>query len=245
LIHTIFDFAMASDLIPETLNPARLKKLGKLLPERKTQVRHNRFVPLDALPAFMSKLSTLPGNLARCLEFIIHAGLRQNEAINLRWEWVDLVDRSILIPGAFMKAGRNHQLYLSDYTYGLVVTMLPQRRDGGLVFPGGSASGGCGLRSLRTFLTDNFPEVGTIQIHGCRSSIRTWGATTTHRREILELTLAHAIGGAVESAYFDHNENAIRKAREAFYRDWSAFLTKAVPPASDADNIVPLRHAAQ
>jgi hypothetical protein len=56
------------------------------------------------------------------------------------------------------------------------------------------------------------------------------------------INLAHTTGSAVEMAYL--NANDIRKAREAIYRDWSAFLTSAVLPAADADNIVPL-HAAQ
>jgi hypothetical protein len=64
IIHAIFDWAMASDFIPETLNPARLKKLGKLMPKRQTPVKHNRFVESDQLPEFMAKLSTISGNIA-------------------------------------------------------------------------------------------------------------------------------------------------------------------------------------
>jgi hypothetical protein len=81
LIHQIFDWAMAAELIPEALNPARRSKLGKLLPKRAEPVQHNRFVETKDLPAFMVRLAATPGNLARCLEFIIHAGLRQNDGI--------------------------------------------------------------------------------------------------------------------------------------------------------------------
>jgi integrase len=242
LIHVTFDWAMAADLIPEGLNPARASKLGQLLPERKTEVRHNRFVPLGSLPSFMAKLSTLPGNLARCLEFVIHTALRQNEAVNLRWDWVNLADRSILIPGAFMKANRDHTTFLSDYTFTLVMNMLPQRRDGGLVFPGSSVSGGCGLRSLHTFITDHFPEAGQVQIHGCRSSFKGWATNTNQNRLAVEICLAHTTGNAVEMAYLDAND--IRKAREAVYNGWSSFLANGAP-SMDAANVVPLRHAAQ
>jgi integrase len=242
LIHIIFDWAMAADLIPEGLNPARARKLGKLLPERKTPIRHNRFVALDALPAFMAKLSAIPGNLARCLEFTVHSGLRQNEAVNLQWDWVNIADRSILIPGAFMKAKKDHAVYLSDRAYTLIMNMVPQRRPGALVFPGGSATGTNGLRSLRAFVAHNFPEAGAIQVHGCRASLKSWAtAHTNHRRELIEVTLAHQVGGDVEAAYLHVND--LRAARTRLYADWSAYLTSttAVP---DADNVVPL-YAAQ
>jgi integrase len=109
LVHSIFDWAMAADIIPETLNPARRKKLDKLLPKSKPrEVKHNRFVALAELPGFMARLSKTSGNLARCLEFVIHTALRQNEAVNLRWSWVDLSDRSLTIPASSMKAAKPH-----------------------------------------------------------------------------------------------------------------------------------------
>jgi hypothetical protein len=60
LIHSIFDWAMAADIIPENLNPARRTKLNKLLPKSKSkdrEVKHNRFVPLAELPGFMARLA--------------------------------------------------------------------------------------------------------------------------------------------------------------------------------------------
>jgi hypothetical protein len=68
LIHSIFDWAMAADIIPESLNPARRKKLGKLLPKRDMAarpIRHNRFGEVKDLPGFMTRLAAIPGNLAR------------------------------------------------------------------------------------------------------------------------------------------------------------------------------------
>jgi acyl-CoA reductase-like NAD-dependent aldehyde dehydrogenase len=72
---------------------------------------------------------------------------------------------------------------------------------------------------------DRFPELGKVQVHGARASLKTWATSmTAHRREIIELTLAHAVGGAVESAYLRDNDAAIRKARQSLYDDWSRFL---------------------
>jgi integrase len=245
LVHSIFDWAMAADLIPETLNPARRKKLGTLLPKRDLEarpIRHNRFGKVKELPAFIVRLSATDGNLARCLEFVVHTGLRQNEAVNLRWAWVDLTDKSITIPGTAMKAKKDHTIYLADRPFAIVMGMLPQRREGGLVFPGGSESGGIGLRSMRNFLRERFPDLGQVQLHGARASLKSWTtANTTHRRELIELALAHRGGDAVEMAYLDINE--LRKAREALYRDWSNFLTSGAS-AEDAPNVVPLKTTA-
>jgi integrase len=240
LIHTIFDWAYAADIIPEGLNPARKKKLGKLVPERKTPVRHNRFLGLEHLPAFMALLRNTPGNLARALEFTIHTGLRQNEVINLRWEWIDLKDRSITIPATHMKAAKPHRVFLSDRAYEIVMAMLPQRRQQGVVFPGGSNTGTIGVHSIRTFLATKFPELKDYQVHGARGSLKTWATSRTlHRREIIEATLAHTVGGAVESSYLHVDTPEIRAAREALYRDWSAFLTGTAPTL----NVIPFKHA--
>jgi integrase len=244
IIHAIFDWSMASDLIAEGLNPARLKKLGKLMPKRTRPVKHNRFVELDQLPEFMAKLSTIGGNIARALEFTIHTGSRQAETKALTWNMVDLPGRSITIPGSNMKSGKAHRVFLSDQAYGIIMSMIPQRRgDEGRVFPGGADDGGVGFRSLRWFLAKHFPEVGRVQVHGARSSFKTWATTRTlHRRELVELCLAHAVGGSVEMAYFDGDAPAVREAREAIYRDWSAFLTGAAPVQS-APNVLPFKSA--
>ena len=76
---------------------------------------------------------------------------------------------------------------------------------------------------------DKFPDIGKVQVHGARASLKTWATpTTSPARELIELSLAHSIGGAVESAYFHPNDASIRKAREALYRDWSNFLCGGV-----------------
>ena len=181
-------------------------------------------MPLAALPAFMGRLEATPGNLPRALEFLIHTGLRQAEVTGLRWAYVDLSDRSLTIPAQHMKAGKAHRVFLSDHAHAIITGLLPQQRANGYVFPGGTASGAIGATSLGHMFRDKFPDLGKVQVHGARGSFKTWATTTTHRRELIELTLAHSIGSAVESAYFNPNDASIRKAREALYRDWSNFL---------------------
>jgi integrase len=245
LIHTVFDWAMAADIIPEALNPARKRKLGKLLPKRSVQVTHNRFLSAAELPRFMTRLEQIPGALARAFELLVHTGLRQAEVARLEWDWVDLETRIITFPVSAMKAGKAHRVYLSDRALAIVIAMLPERKPNGCVFPG-RGSRMLGERSFRTFLQDRFPEYAHLQVHGTRGSLKTWAtASLRHSREVVETALAHRIGGKVEMSYFDAEAPEIWAARIELYRDWSAFLTSAGPqPETSPDNVMALRDAA-
>jgi hypothetical protein len=111
-----------------------------------------------------------------------------------------------------------------------------------LVFPGGSELGGIGLRSLRTFVVDRFPNVGTTQVHGARASFKSWATSANLNRVAVEVSLAHSVGGAVESAYL--NPHDIRSARVAVMDAWSEFLSSSTPPLGGVEgntNIVPIR----
>jgi integrase len=175
------------------------------------------------------------------LEFVIHSALRQNEAVNMRWDWVDLKDRTVTIPAAFMKAGKPHVVYLSQAARDILVRVQPQRRDGGLVFPSGSELGGIGLRSLRTFIVDRFPDIGSTQVHGARASFKSWATNTNMNRVAVEASLAHSIGNPVEASYLELSD--IRAARQAVMDKWSEFLSPS--RREDDTNVVPLHVANQ
>lgn len=70
-------------------------------------------------------------------------------------------------------------------------------------------------------------------VHGFRSAFRTWAdERTNHPREIKEVALAHAIGGATEAAYA--RGDLLEKRRELM-QAWAAFLATNSP----AGDIVP------
>jgi hypothetical protein len=154
---------------------------------------------------------------------------------------VNLADRSITIPASMMKAGVEHVVVLSDRAFEIIMGMLPQRREGKPVFRGGSATGGIGLRSIRTFIVERFPDLGTVQVHGSRANFKGWATKANQNRAAVELSLAHKFGGAVEAAYL--NSDDLIDVRRRLMTDWSNFLTSA-SPAPDATNVVPI-HAAQ
>lgn len=66
------------------------------------------------------------------VEFSLEMGFRQDNAVSLRWAWIDLPNRSITIPAAEFKGKRSHTQALSDRAMAL---LLAQRGRGeGFVF---------------------------------------------------------------------------------------------------------------
>jgi hypothetical protein len=73
--------------------------------------------------------------------------------------------------------------------------------------------------------------------HGFRSSFRDWAAErTSFAREICEMSLAHRVAGATESAYW---RSDIVEKRRRLMADWARFCCS--PPAATSENVVALR----
>lgn len=108
-------------------NPARWRgHLANVLPHRGRvrKVKHHAALPYDALPAFMRELRSKEGLSSRALEFTILTAARTSEAINAKWNEIDLDLRLWTIPSERMKAGKEHRVPLSARTVA-VLRMLP------------------------------------------------------------------------------------------------------------------------
>jgi integrase len=115
----------------------------------------------------------------------------------MRWSEIDSASAMWTIPGERMKGGREHRAPLSGRAVELLAG-LP--RDGsGNVFLGRSASVGANPHGLRRLLR----RMGrNVTAHGFRASFRTWaGERSNFPRELIEVSLAHAIGDETERAY--------------------------------------------
>jgi integrase len=201
-------------------NPARWKgHLDALLPApaKLKNVVHHRAVPIDGMAAFMADLRSRAGIAARALEFTILTAARSGEVRGATWAEIDLATAVWIVPGARMKAGREHRVPLSKAAIKLLESM--PRMDGtDLVFPGtkGQPLSDMSLTAvLRRMETDAVP-------HGFRSTFRDWaGDRTTYPRELAEAALAHAVGDEVEKAY--RRGDALEKRREMM-ESWSLFV---------------------
>jgi integrase len=183
-------------------NPARWKgHLDNLLPLRSkvAPVKHHAALAYDELPSFMAALRHQDGVAAMAVEFLILTVSRTGEVIGARWSEINLAKREWIIPGARMKAGKEHRVPLSDRAMEIVQT-LSAVNEGAFVFPG--ARGGRGLSA--TAMSALLMRMGRaeITVHGFRSTFSDWVSERTNfASQVREAALAHAVADKVEAAY--------------------------------------------
>lgn len=217
-------------------NPARWRgHLDKLLPAKQKirRVKHHAAMAYAALPAFMAELRSLDSISARALEFTILNASRTGEVTGAGWPEIDKAAKVWTIPGARMKAGREHRVPLCDRSMEILAD-LP--REGAFVFPGGKAKQPLSNMAMAELLKDLRPG---LTVHGFRSSFRDWAREqTNYPREIAEVALAHVVKDRTEAAYL--RGDALEKRRRLM-RDWQKFC--ASKPRAGGQNVTEMRRA--
>jgi integrase len=124
-----------------------------------------------------------------------------------------------------MKAGKEHRVPLSEPALEILRRMAELRTSNdpaALVFPGERAGRPMPDGTLnRALAATGF--AGTP--HGtARSSFRDWAAEATrYQNHIVEMSLGHAIGSAVERAY---RRGDLLQQRRVLMRDWGVFCSR-------------------
>lgn len=223
-IERVLDAARAKGLRSGE-NPARWRgHLENLLPKRQRLTRgHHAALPYTDVPAFMVELRARDGTAARALELCILCASRSGEVLGAQWSEIDLEGKVWTIPGARMKAGREHRVPLTDAALVVLATVSQARTNAtaDFVFPGLRIGRPLSVMAMEMVLRRMKRD--EITVHGFRSSFRDWcGEATSFPREIAEAALAHQVGDATERAY--RRGDALEK-RRALLEDWSAFAT--------------------
>lgn len=219
-------------------NPARWKgRLDKLLPKPAKVAKRAHFsaLPWREMGVFMTELRSREGIGARAVQFAILTAARSGEVRGARWSEFDLQAGTWTIPGARMKAGKEHRVPLSDQALAVLESM-PRGDD--FVFPGSRQGAMLSDMSLTAVLR----RMGhaDITVHGFRSAFRDWAAeATNYPREVAEMALAHAIGNDVEAAY---RRGDLFEKRRRMMRDWAKFCDTPVP--APAAGVTPIRSTA-
>jgi integrase len=202
-------------------NPARWRgHLDKLLPARAKiqKVVHHPALPYSEIADFMAPLRSQEGIAARALEFLILTAARTGEIIGARWDEVDLNEKVWVVPGARMKAGREHRVPLSGPALAIIKKMN-EIRESDFVFPGGKKAMPLSNMAMLALLK----RIGRHDLtsHGFRSTFRDWAAeSTTFPREVVEMALAHTIENKVEAAY---RRGDLFKKRWQLMEAWARF----------------------
>jgi integrase len=206
-------------------NPARWKGHLEHVFTAKPKPEHHAAMPFADVPDFLSKLrNSGAGVRASALEFAILTAARRGEAVNAHWDEIDLKKKLWTAPSDRMKAGKAHEVPLSDRAVA-ILEALPRVSDFVFANPDGKRIPETSLRKVLVKLIGD-----TFTLHGFRSSFRDWaGEVTGFDRETIEHALAH------QAAY--RHGTAIEK-RKRLMQAWSQFCTGE---ATGAKNVTPLR----
>ena len=220
-------------------NPARWRgHLDILLPARSKvrQIEHHPALPYSELPHFLIELREREGIAARALEFTILTAARVGEVLGARWREFNLLDKTWTVPGERMKAGKDHRVPLSNRALAILEAMRNHRTgDDSFVFP--SSRSGLPLSdwSLRDLVTDR-----SVTVHGFRSSFSDWAhERSSYPNHVIELSLAHNVGNAVERAY---RRTDLFEQRRRLMDEWARYCTQPAPLAGEqTGSVLPLR----
>jgi integrase len=174
-------------------NPARWRgHLDHLLPARQAVAKtvHHPALPYREIADFMAELRARDGIAARALEFTVLTAARTGEVIGAMWAEFDLEQSLWIVPGARMKAGKEHRVPLSDAALAVLAGL---KREGARVF---SVSNMAMTMLLRRMGRDD------LTVHGFRSTFSDWCTELTNfSAEVREMALAHTVSDKVEAAY--------------------------------------------
>jgi integrase len=199
-------------------NPARWRgHLDAVLPKRQMLTRgHHKALSFEDMPAFMTALRGVGGVSARALEFCILTASRTSEALEARWDELNIKDKVWIIPAKRMKAGREHRVPLCERAMAIVDDMSGARVND-YVFAGLKKDKPLSNMALamvmrRMEAEERFKSDGAT-VHGFRSSFRDWAGERTHfPREVAEAALAHTLRDKTEAAY--RRGDALEKRRK-------------------------------
>ena len=240
-LESILDFAKVRGY-RDGENPARWRgHLDKLLAPRSKvrQVEHHAALPYAELAAFLASLREQEGIAPRALELLILTAARTGEVIGARWNEINLLDKTWVVPAGRMKAHREHRVPLSPRALDILKDMHGLRSSDdpdAFVFPGRKPK--TPLSNMAFLMLLRRMGRGALTTHGFRATFKTWASErTSFQNEIVEASLAHTIGGKVEQAYM---RGDMFEKRRRLMQAWATYCATA--PAQEAkSNVTPLR----
>ncbi|MBB5536845.1 tyrosine-type recombinase/integrase [Rhizobium giardinii] len=226
-IARVLDFAKAHGLRPaDSQNPAAWDgHLENILRPQEGDTKHHPAVPYADMPAFVTRLSAMPGFSYRGLELLALTATRYSQVHRAEWAEFDFENRLWTIPAARCKKRKGmvrkaHVVPLSDAALAVLKRIRAELSDvaGKKLFPG---MGKERMRKDLVVLTD-----GKYVPHGFRSSFSDWAADRTAFPDwLVEECLDHLVGTAVRRAYRRGAQDFSK--REKVFAAWGGYLTRS------------------
>jgi integrase len=213
-----------------SVNPAAAikRKLREASPQRKRGAF--KALPYGEAPALLQTIRTAPGVAARCLEFAVLTAARTSEALEAEWTEFDLAAGTWTVPGARMKGGEPHTVFLSPRV--LEVLQSVQGLHTRWVFPSPQPRKEEGAPLSNMAMLTVLGRLGyrdRTTVHGlARATFSTWANETgAGRPDVIEACLAHEEGNRVRAAY---NRAKFNDERRALLAAWAEFLARPAAP---------------
>lgn len=222
-IAAVIDHAKARGLYTGD-NPADWRGgLKELLPARSKLTRgHHAAVSYKELPDVLARLRQSLAVSARAVEFIALTAARSNEARSMTWMEIDFTEKLWTIPAERMKAGKAHEVPLTDRAIQILKDQEAVRTSD-LIFEGERV--GRPISDTAMVKVFRAAGAGDATLHGLRSSLRDWaGDETDYPRDVAEAALAHTVKDKTEAAY--RRGTALAK-RRAMMDEWEAYLYRS------------------
>ena len=195
------------------------------LPNMPAVKAHFRALPYREVAAAIGIIESSGASAAAklCFRFVVLTAARSGEARGATWSEIDDDARLWVIPASRMKGHAEHRQPLSDAAMAVLAEARTLRDKSDLIFPSPMRRG----RPLSDMsLTKLLRDTGLAEratVHGFRTCFRTWASEKTSAdHAVMELSLAHAVGSAVERAYA---RSDLLAKRRRLMDQWAAFVT--------------------
>src|SRR5262249_23738041 len=229
-IERVLDWADARGFRPTgTPKPARWRGFLDVLlqkPRKIAPVKNMAAVPYAEVPAVMAALATDQNVAAQCLRFIILCSCRLGEALKATWDEINLEAAEWVIPASRMKGRKEHRVPLSPQAVELLRSLYREEGNPYLFI----SSRTPGTHVVESTVTIALRAAGRKEtIHGFRASFKTWAEERTNFPGIIvELSLAHRVGNAVENAY---RRSDLAPKRAKLMQAWGKYC--CTPPVAE------------
>ena len=220
-IRSILKWAMAHGYIERNVAGETIDGALPAMPKVKN---HLRALPYPEVGELIKAVQRSQASLAAkwCLEFLILTAARSGEARGALWSEMDLGTATWTIPAERMKAQAEHRVPLSARSVAILHEARAIDDGSGLVFPSAARPGKPISDMTLTTLLRRLKVADRATVHGFRSAFRDWAAECTHApHAAMELSLAHAVGKAVEEAYA---RSDLLDRRRTLMDQWAAYL---------------------
>ncbi|AZQ69188.1 site-specific integrase [Silicimonas algicola] len=216
-VSSVFKWGIAEGVCKD--NPATTQALA--LPRETREPQHRKSLHYsevaDCIEAIHASRAWTATKMA--IEFLILTASRSGEVRLAHWEEIDFETKTWTVPASRAKQKRPHRVPLSERALEILDEAISLQDGPGLVFPSvrGKALSDMTLSKLVKELGFN------ADIHGFRTSFRTWGQERTNfPREVQEAALGHKMGDAAEQAYA---RSDLFQKRRAMMSSWDHFLS--------------------